>query len=503
MFFNILNFVFIGEIFFILNFFLYLIVILLKQVTLSYIININLIIKKNEFLLLNLFYFFIFNITILLLYYYVIFNTEFFSFFSTLYVSSFINLIKIFIIFFTFIVLIISLDYIKLDLKFKGFEFYIILFLSIIGSIFLITANDFLTFYLSLELQSLAFYVLTSFKQISIFSVEAGLKYFVLGSFSSGIFVFGASTFYGILGLYNFSDICFFFKYNINFLIYNNILILSLIFLVITILFKISAAPFHIWTPDVYEGAPTIITFFFSIVPKVAFLGFIIRFITQIFEFSLENVIFLLILSSSISSLILGSIAALLQKKIKRLLAYSSISNVGFLLMGPTSNTLEGITASLIFFLFYSFITTVFFFILINVRYLHNKLKFKNISEFFGLINTNFIISIFLLLNLFSLIGIPPLAGFFGKFYLFFSVFSSNLESLFIASIYGSIISAVVYLRLIRLFFFNKSVYFFSYFFDYYKLFFFLIIFTILNFFFFLSPSNLFLFFYNISINII
>ncbi len=503
MFFNILNFIFIGEVFFILNFLLYLMIILLKKITLSYVININLIKKKNEFVLLNLFYFFIFNLIIILLYTYFIFNTEFFSFFSTLYISSFVNLIKTFIIFFTFIVLIISLDYIKLDLKFKGFEFYIILFLSIIGSIFLITSNDFLTFYLSLELQSLAFYVLTSFKQISIFSVEAGLKYFVLGSFSSGIFVFGASTFYGILGLYNFSDICFFFKYNINFLVYNNILILSLIFLAITILFKISAAPFHIWTPDVYEGAPTIITFFFSIVPKVAFLGFIIRFITQIFEFSLENVVFLLILSSSISSLILGSIAALLQKKIKRLLAYSSISNVGFLLMGPASNTLEGITSSLIFFLFYSFITTVFFFILINVRYLHNKLKLKNISEFFGLINTNFIISIFLLLNLFSLIGIPPLAGFFGKFYLFFSVFGSNLESLFIASIYGSMISAVVYLKLIRVFFFNKTIYFFSYFFNYYKFFFILIIFTILNFFFFISPSNLFLFFYNISISLI
>ncbi len=503
MFSNILNFIFIGEIFFILNFLFYLMLILLRQIVLSYIVNINLIIKKNEFVLLNFFYFFVFNLIMLVFYIFFIFNNEFFSFFSTIYISNFINLIKIFIIFFTFLVLVISLDYIKLDLKFKGFEFYIILFLSIIGSIFLITSNDFLTFYLSLELQSLAFYVLTSFKQISIFSVEAGLKYFVLGSFSSGIFVFGASTFYGILGLYNFSDICFFFKYNINFLIYNNILILSLILLIITILFKISAAPFHIWTPDIYEGAPTLITFFFSIIPKIAFLGFIIRFITQIFEFYLENVIFLLILSSSIASLILGSLAALLQKKIKRLLAYSSISNVGFLLMGPASNTLEGITASLIFFLFYSFITTIFFFILINVRYLHNKLKFKNVSELFGLVNTNFIISIFLLLNLFSLIGIPPLAGFFGKFYLFFSVFASNLESLFIASIYGSMISAVVYLRLIRLFFFNKSIYFFSYFFDYYKFFFILIIFTILNFFFFISPSNLFLFLYNISISII
>jgi NADH-quinone oxidoreductase subunit N len=412
-------------------------------------------------------------------------------------------LIKIFIIFYTILVLLISFNYLNNDLNFQGFEFFLILNLSVFGSLLLISSNDFITFYLSLELQSLSFYVLAAFKQVSIFSIESGLKYFVLGSFSSGIFIFGISMLYGIFGLYNFSDIYFLLKYDHSIIFSNNFVNLGLIFLIITILFKISAVPFHVWVPDVYEGSPTIITFFFSLIPKMVFLGFLIRLLIQVFDFSMSNIIFYIVTIASIGSLFLGSFVSIIQKKLKRLFAYSSIANVGFLLVGPSTVSLDGFNASLLYLFFYSLIIVVLFYLFISVRYVHNKLKMKNINEFFGFITSNFSISLFVLINLFSLIGMPPLAGFFGKFYLFIVSFVSSLEILFISTLYASIISAVVYLRLIRIIFFHKTYYFFSYFFEYYLIFFVLSIISFFNVFFFLKPSILFNFIYNIVFNII
>lgn len=219
--------------------------------------------KKNFYVNLNFFYFCLFNFVLLAFFIFFIFNESFFSFFFSLYNTKFVNLIKIFIIFYTILILLISFNYLINDFNFHGFEFFLIFNLSIFGSLLLISCNDFITFYLSLELQSLSFYVLAAFKQVSIFSIESGLKYFVLGSFSSGIFIFGISILYGVFGLYNFSDIYFLFRYDNSLVFSNNFLNLGLIFLIVTILFKISAVPFHVWAPDVYEGSPTIITFFF------------------------------------------------------------------------------------------------------------------------------------------------------------------------------------------------------------------------------------------------
>jgi NADH-quinone oxidoreductase subunit N len=498
----LINFFFFGEIIIIINIFLFLIYILLRQNILSYDLNTNLIYKKNYRVNMNFFYFSLFNLMLFLFFLFFIFEYDFFSFFFSLYTTEFINLLKIFILFFVILILLVSFDYINKDFNFQGFEFFLMINLSLIGSLLLISANDFITFYLSLELQSLSFYVLAAFKQVSIFSIEAGLKYFVLGSFSSGVFIFGSSVLYGVFGLYNFSDLYFLFKYNDFFLLTNNFINLGLIFIIITILFKISAVPFHIWVPDVYEGSPTIITFFFSIVPKVVFLGFLIRLIIQILEFSIGNVIFYLLVSASIASLIFGSLVTLIQKKIKRLFAYSSIANVGFLLMGPATVTLDGINASLLYLFFYSLILVVLFYLFISVRYLHNKLKIKNLTELFGFLTNNFFICLFILINLFSLIGMPPLSGFFGKFYLFMVSFGSSIEILFLSGLYASIISAVVYLKLIRLVFFNKTIYFFSYFFNYYLISFVLTIVTIINLFFFLNPNIIFNFIYNITLTL-
>lgn len=499
----LINFFFIGEVIIIINFFFFLSYILLRQNVLSYDLNINMFYKKNLNLNLNFFYFCLFNFLLLLFFLIYFFDQEFFSFFFSLYNSQFINLIKMFIIFYTILILLISFNYFINDLNFQGFEFFLILNLSIFGSLFLISSNDFITFYLSLELQSLSFYVLAAFKQVSIFSIEAGLKYFVLGSFSSGIFIFGVSILYGVFGLYNFSDIYFLLKYNSSLLYSNNFFNFGLIFLVITILFKISAVPFHVWVPDVYEGSPTITTFFFSIVPKIVFLGFLIRLIIQIFEFSISNIIFVIIMGASIASLFLGSIVSIIQKKIKRLFAYSSIANVGFLLIGPSTVNLDGLNASLIYLFIYSLILVILFYLFISIRYIHNNLKMKNINELFGFLTNNFLISLFLLINLFSLVGIPPLAGFFGKFYLFVASFVSSLEILFISSLYGSIISAVVYLRLVRIIFFHKNYYYFSYSFNYYLIFFIITLISIFNLFFFINPSILFNFVYNIIITLI
>jgi NADH-quinone oxidoreductase subunit N len=499
----IINFFFVGEVIIIINFFFFLSFILLRQNILSYDLNINMFYKKNFYTNLNFFYFCLFNFLLLFFFYFFIFDQNFFSFFFSLYSTEFINLIKIFIIFYTILVLLISFNYLNNDLNFQGFEFFLILNLSVFGSLFLISSNDFITFYLSLELQSLSFYVLAAFKQVSIFSIEAGLKYFVLGSFSSGIFIFGTSILYGFFGLYNFSDIYFLLKYNNSFIFSNNFINLGLIFLIITILFKISAVPFHVWVPDVYEGSPTIITFFFSVVPKIVFLGFLIRLLTQIFQFSVTNLIFYIIMSAAIASLFLGSIVSIIQKKIKRLFAYSSIANVGFLLIGPSTVSLDGLNASLIYLFFYLLIIVILFYLFIAVRYVHNNLKMKNINELFGFLTNHSFIGLFLLINLFSLIGIPPLAGFFGKFYLFIVSFVSSLETLFISSLYASIISAVVYLRLIRIIFFHKKYYFFSYFFNYYLIFFITSVISFFNLFFFLNPSIIFNFIYNINLTIV
>lgn len=497
------NFLFIGEIIFLFNLMIFLSYILLRQNILSYGYNINMLLKKNIFLNVNFFYFCLFNLILFFFFVIKIYEQNFFSFFFSLYTTSFINIIKLIIIFFTILILFLAFNYLIKDLKFQGFEFFLIINLSILGSLFLISSNDLMTFYLSLELQSLSFYVLAAFKQVSIFSIEAGLKYFVLGSFSSGIFIFGSSILYGIFGSYNFSDIFFLLKYNDFFILSNNFLNLGLLFFTITILFKISAVPFHMWAPDVYEGAPTIITFFFSIIPKIIFLAFIIKMITQIFEFSFDNIIFYLISASAIGSLILGSLVALVQKKIKRLFAYSSIANVGFLLIGPSTATLDGFNASIIYLIIYSLIVTSLFYVLISIRYVHNEFKIKNIYELFGLLSNNPLLCLFILINLFSLIGIPPLAGFFGKFYLFIVSLSSSLETLFLTSLYASIISAVVYLRLIRIIFFNKINYFFGYSFNYYLVFFILSVISIINLFFFLNPELLFTLTYNIFYNLI
>lgn len=352
-----------------------------------------------------------------------------------------------------FLVLLVSNDFLKYESILKSFEYVLLLVLSLLGMFCLLSSNDFLSLYITIEFQSLALYVLAAFKQNSLFSIEAGLKYFILGTFSSGLLLFGISLLYGFTGTFNFTEIDMIFQFNSIFK--NDYLFkLGLIFFFSSLMFKFTAAPFHMWSPDVYHGAPTILTFFFSVTPKIVFLSLFIRMALLLFS-PFETYFKFLFFLCGFFSLIIGSLASIYQIKIKRLLAYSSISNVGYLLMVLSSAQIEALTSSFFFFI-YVFVVTGIFSVLLGLRYFYNNFEIKNIFEFMGLLNFNFFVAFLLVLSLFSLLGLPPLAGFIGKFYLFFVSLGSEFFFFLYLSILSSIFSAVIYLRMVRLILFNK-----------------------------------------------
>jgi NADH-quinone oxidoreductase subunit N len=357
--------------------------------------------------------------------------------------------------------IIFSIDFLTYELILKSFEYIALLLLSLFGLFCLLSSNDFLTLYISIEFQSLALYVLAALKQNSLFSIEAGLKYFILGTFSSGLLLFGASLLYGITGTLNFIELDSLFQFDL-YLKNDYLFKLGLLFFFSALMFKFSAAPFHMWSPDVYHGSPTILTFFFSITPKLAFLAVFIRLSLLLFS-PFEAYFQFLFFLGGLFSLIIGSLVSIYQVKIKRLLAYSSISNIGYILMGLCVGQVESLTSSFLFFFFYIFAVSSIFFVLLGVRYFSNNFEIHSIFEFMGLLNFNFVVSMVSIFGLFSLLGLPPLAGFLGKFYLFLLALGSEFFFFLCFSILSSIFSAVIYLRIIRLIMFNKynNIFFF------------------------------------------
>ncbi len=398
-------------------------------------------------------FFFFFCITVIFLIY-VFFNKRFFFFDFSFCNDNLILVTKFLALLSTFFVLSLSVSYLKSESILQSFEYFFLILLSLLGMFCLISANDFLSLYITVEFQSLALYVLAAFKQNSLFSIEAGLKYFILGTFSSGLLLFGASLLYGFTGTLNFSELDLIFQFNIIFRD-DYLFKLGLLFFFSSLMFKFTAAPFQMWAPDVYHGAPTLVTFFFSVVPKVIFLGLFIRFIVLVFS-SFELYFKFVFFLCGFLSLLIGSLASILQIKIKRLLAYSSIANVGYLLMALSCAQIEALTSSFLFFIVYMFTVSGIFAVILAIRYWYNNLKLKSIFELMGVLNFNFSIAVVFVLNLFSLLGLPPLAGFFVKFYLFFSALGSEFFFFLYVSILASIFSAVIYLRLIRLILFNK-----------------------------------------------
>lgn len=351
--------------------------------------------------------------------------------------------------------LLISFDYLRKDTV-SSFEYCILLLLAVFGLVIVTTSNDFLVLYLGIELQSLCLYVLAAFKQNSLYSTEAGLKYFVLGSFSSGILLFGMGFIYGLTGLISYNDLYFFF-YSTDFSYFLNIgLQLGIILFLIGLFFKVGAAPFHLWLPDVYAGSPSIITSFFATTPKIVFFFLIGKFYFFVFAGVINQVNFF-VLSLGLLSLIVGSLGALQQNKIKRLVAYSSISHAGFILLGLGSSSLENFGGVLFYILVYMLMSINFFSIFISLRSYTNFEMIRSLNIFSNIYRSNLVLGVLLAVVLFSLAGIPPLIGFFSKLYIFLGLIKGEYFFISIIAIFISVIGVVYYIRLIKLLFFENS----------------------------------------------
>ena len=308
-----------------------------------------------------------------------------------------------------------------------------------------------MSMYLAIELQSLSLYVAAAIKRDSLSSAESGVKYFILGALSSGILLYGFSLIYGFTGSMNFNEI------NSYLLRYENLnlgLIFGLVFVMVGLAFKVSAVPFHMWTPDVYEGAPNSITAFFAIVPKISAVALIYRFCLVPFEnFYLEwsqIVIFL-----SVASMFLGAIAAIAQSNIKRLLAYSSIGHIGYILIALVAANDDGVKASSIYMFSYMVMNIAIFAILLSIKVKNEYLV--NISDLKGISKSNPIVSLCIAIIMLSMAGIPPFIGFFGKFYVFIAAIENELYVLSILGVLASVISAYYYLRIIKIMYFDEK----------------------------------------------
>ncbi len=345
-------------------------------------------------------------------------------------------------------VMISSFIYLK-SLNILKIEYPILILSSILGMMVMISSNDLIVFYLGLELQSLALYVLATFNRDNVLSSESGLKYFVLSALSSGLLLYGCSLVYGFSGSTNFNIIASTstsIEYGVVF---------GLVFIIVGLAFKISAVPFHMWAPDVYQGSPTSVTLLFAALPKVAALTVFIRFLYTPFVNLIDQWQTILIFIS-IASMLFGAVAAIGQSNLKRLIAYSSISHMGYALAGLASGTNQGIQSSVIYISIYLVMTLAFFSCLFMLR--KKNLFYENIHDLSGLSTNHPVLSIALLIVLFSLAGIPPLAGFFAKFYIFMAVIKQSMYFLAIVGLLSTVVAAFYYLRLIKIIYFDKPI---------------------------------------------
>jgi NADH-quinone oxidoreductase subunit N len=357
------------------------------------------------------------------------------------------SLMKVITLIGGFLVLVISSNYLKVFKIFK-IEYPILILSSILGMMVMISSNDLMVFYMGLELQSLALYVLATFNRDQLKSSEAGLKYFVLSALSSGLLLYGCSLIYGFSGSTNFDVIAN--QLNSN----EYALTFGIVFILVGLAFKISAVPFHMWAPDVYEGSPTSVTLFFTMVPKIAALTVFIRFLYVPF-LNLIDQWQMIIIFLSIASMIFGAIAAIGQTNIKRLVAYSSIGHIGYTLAGLATGSNDGIQSSIIYISIYVVMNLALFSCLLMLK--RNEQYYEDIDDLSGLSKNHPLLSLCLLIILFSLAGIPPLAGFFAKFYVFKAVIEQSMYFLAIVGLLSTVIAAFYYLRIIKIIYFDKE----------------------------------------------
>jgi NADH-quinone oxidoreductase subunit N len=361
--------------------------------------------------------------------------------------NEFIIGIKLILVLSSALVLILGLKS-QVEDKMLDYEFSQLILLSTLGMMLLVGSGDLIMLYLAIELLSLSFYVLASIKRHSQHSTEAGLKYFLLGALSSGLLLFGMALVYAFTGATSFVAISEFLWYSSD----STEILIGCTFIIIALLFKLAAAPFHMWAPDVYEGSPTIVTAFFAIVPKIGTLGVLILLLTGPF-LSLFNELQPIILFSACLSLIVGSVGALNQAKMKRLLAYSAISHIGFLLVGLLPNSLLGIHACFVYICLYIVMSfNTFAFVLANFR--HGNF----ITQLSGLSRQNPILAFTFAFTLLSIAGVPPLAGFYSKYLVLLQAVNNEFFGVALIGIICSCIAGFYYLRIIRWMFFKHDL---------------------------------------------
>ena len=347
------------------------------------------------------------------------------------------------------VTLIMTIGFAKAE-KFDTFEYPVLVMLSTLGMMLMASANNLISLYISFELQSLALYVVAAINRENLRSTEAGLKYFVLGALATGMMLYGISLVYGYTG-------------SVEFAVIRDAVggerqvgvLFGLVFILAGLVFKISAAPFHMWTPDVYEGAPTPVTAFFAVAPKVATMALIMRVTMSAFEPAAADwqqiIVFV-----SIASMILGSFAAIGQQNFKRLMAYSSIGHMGFALVGLAANSEAGVRGVVIYMLIYVAMTLGTFAFIIAMR--RKEGQVETLGDLAGLSNTNPVMATILTILLFSLAGIPPLAGFWAKWYVFLAAINAGLYALAIIGVLTSVVAAFYYLRIIKIMWFDEPV---------------------------------------------
>ncbi len=372
--------------------------------------------------------------------------------FNGLFVTDpFATFFKVLVLLASGLALIISRDYLERQ-GVARFEYGVLMMFATLGMMMMVSANDLISLYVGLEMQSLSLYVIAAFQREDPRSTEAGLKYFVLGALASGMMLYGASLIYGFTGATGFDALAAHFE-GANGHAPPLGLVIGLVFLLAGLAFKISAAPFHMWTPDVYEGAPTPVTAFFSVGPKLAAMALLLRVVMGPFGELAEQWQQVVVLVA-ILSMFVGAFAALVQKNIKRLMAYSSIGHAGYALIGVAAGGASGIKGVLIYLAIYLFMNLGAFAVILTMR--RGERMVEGINDLAGLSKTNPMLALAMALFMFSMAGIPPLAGFFGKFYIFLAAMEAELYGLAIIGVLTSVVGAFYYIRIIKVMYFDE-----------------------------------------------
>lgn len=343
--------------------------------------------------------------------------------------------------------LLLSLAYAEKE-DMARFEYPVLFVFATLGMMMMVSANDLLSLYIALELQSLTLYIMAAFRRDSLKSTEAGLKYFVLGALSSGLLLYGISLIYGFAGTISFPALATTFANTISIGA-----VFGVVFIAAGLSFKVAAVPFHMWTPDVYEGAPTPVTAFFSVAPKAAAIGLLVRVMMGPFgpiigEWQ-QIVIFI-----SVASMVLGAVAAINQTNIKRLMAYSSIGHIGYILIGLAAGTEAGIQAIAVYLAIYLLMSVGTFGVILAMR--ANGVAVEGIDDLKGLARTRPGLALAMAIFMFSMAGIPPLAGFLGKLYVFLAAVEAHLFVLAVIGVLASVVAAYYYLRIVKIMYFDE-----------------------------------------------